>query len=58
VVSGTFYGIDLKAIVAQILFAVREDLAGLVGAFVRLADVTWDDWGVVEEVEEAAAVLG
>ena len=41
---------------SEILFGVVEDLARLVRVFEGGARVAWDDGGVVEEVEEAAAV--
>lgn len=44
--------------VAEVVFGVVQDLAGLGAVGVGLALVSWDDGGTVQELEEAAAVAG
>ncbi len=48
--------IDLQAPVAQILLGIVENLACLWSMLKRWTIVSWDDWGVIEEVEKTAAV--
>lgn len=42
----------------EIILRVVQDLSSLIRVLVRRADVTWDDWGVIEEVEETTTVAG
>lgn len=44
--------------IAEIVFSVVQDLAGLGAVGVGLALVTWRDGGTVQELEDAAAVAG
>lgn len=44
--------------VAEVVFGVVQDLAGLGAVGVGLALVTWHDGAVVQKLEEAAAVAG
>lgn len=50
------FGLGLP--VAEVVFGVVQDLAGLGAVGVGLALVAWHDGGVVQELEEAAAVAG
>lgn len=48
--------IDLKAPVTEILFGIVEDLACLSAVLECWAGVTWDNWGIIKEVQETTAV--
>lgn len=50
------FGLGLP--VAEVVFGVVEDLAGLGAVGVGLALVAWHDGAVVQKLEEAAAVAG
>jgi hypothetical protein len=42
----------------QLLFRVEQDLAGVVSVSERMADIAWDNGGVVEVVEKATPIFG
>ena len=48
--------INLKAPVAEILFGIVEDLACLSAVLECWTRVTWNNWGIVKEVQETTPV--
>ena len=48
--------INLKAPVTEILFSIVEDLACLSAVLKCWTGVTWNNWGIIKEVQETTAV--
>ena len=44
--------------IPEIIFRIVEDLTGFIGVLVWVSSITRDNWGIIEEIEEATAVTG
>lgn len=44
--------------ILEIIFRIVEDLTSFIGVLVWVSLITRDNWGIIEEIEEATAVTG